>query len=200
MFGCKGCGLMLSAAEYRVHKRGYRIGKCRECERVYQREWYQRNPDEGRRRKREHMASRRAANPEAARAYQRDFHHRNRERNLAKMRDYYGRRFFWGRAMKLRGEGRATTADLARLWKDQRGRCALTGRRLNRDAHLDHIVAKARGGTDALGNLRWVCTEANLAKRELSDAEFTALCGDVMRFIGERIARVASLEERKAAA
>lgn len=34
---------------------------------------------------------------------------------------------------------------------------------------------------------RWVCTEANLAKRELSDMEFVLLCRDVMRWIGERI-------------
>lgn len=109
-------------------------------------------------------------------------------RNLAKMRDYYARRFFWGRAMKLRGSGRATAADLARLWRTQRGRCALTGRRLGRDnAHLDHIEAKSRGGSDAASNLRWVCSEANLARRELSDAEFVALCADVMRWIGERI-------------
>lgn len=103
--------------------------------------------------------------------------------------------------MKLRGEGRASTADLARLWKDQRGLCALTGRRLNREnAHLDHIVAKARGGSDGIGNLRWVCIEANLAKRELSDAEFTALCADVMRWIGERIQAVEALQTQAEAA
>lgn len=131
--------------------------------------------------KREFQARWRAADPDRARAYAREIHHRNRDRNLAKMRDYYARRFFWGRAMKLRGEGRATTQDLARLWKSQRGRCALTGRRLTRNnAHLDHIVAKAKGGTDFANNLRWVCIEANLAKRELSDAEFIALCRDVV--------------------
>jgi len=98
--------------------------------------------------------------------------------------------------MKLRGAGKASTADLARLWKLQRGQCAMTGRRLTRDtAHLDHIVAKARGGTDAIGNLRWVCTEANLAKRELSDAEFLALCSDVMAWIGNRIAMVEAITD-----
>lgn len=150
-----------------------------------------RSPDEIRKAKREHMARKRAADPEAARAYSREFHDRNRERNLAKMRHYYGRRFFWGRAMKLRGEDRATTSDLARLWKQQRGLCALTGRKLTREnAHLDHRIAKARGGSDRMSNLRWLCNEANLAKRELSDAEFTALCSDVMRWIGERIQAV----------
>jgi 5-methylcytosine-specific restriction endonuclease McrA len=143
-----------------------------------------RSAEETRRAKRLQMAKRRADDPAAARAYQRKWHGANRERNLATMRDYYARRFFWGRAMKLRGVERASTSDLARLWKTQRGRCALTGRRLNRaNAHLDHITAKARGGSDEVGNLRWLCVEANLAKRDLTDAEFAALCADVLRWI-----------------
>lgn len=150
-----------------------------------------RSIEETRRAKREHMAKKRAADPEAARAYSRNYHHRNRDKQTEKMRNYYARRFFWGRAMKLRGEGRATATDLARLWKQQGGFCGLTGRRLSRDnAHLDHIVAKARGGSDQPSNLRWLCTEANLARRELSDAEFVALCSDVMAWIGQRIAEV----------
>lgn len=146
--------------------------------------------------KRLHMANRRAANPEKVRAYQREHHAKNRERRTASMRSYYAKRFFWGRAMKLRGDDRASTQDLARLWKQQRGKCALTGRRLNRDnAHLDHITPKARNGRDDIGNLRWLCTEANLAKRDLTDEEFMVLCLDVMRWIGERIQMVAEREE-----
>lgn len=147
-----------------------------------------RSIEETRRAKREYMARKRAADPDAARAYGRNYHQLNRDKQTEKMRNYYARRFFWGRAMKLRGEGRASAADLARLWKQQAGLCALTGRRLSRNnAHLDHINAKARGGSDRPDNLRWLCTEANLARRELSDAEFFALCSDVMRWIGERI-------------
>jgi 5-methylcytosine-specific restriction endonuclease McrA len=100
------------------------------------------------------------------------------------MRAYYARRFFWGRAMKLRGENRATFRDLARIWKNQRGRCALTGRRLDRTAQLDHVLAKARGGTDEASNLRWLCKAANLARREFSDDEFFTLCFDVVRMRG----------------
>lgn len=199
MHVCKGCSVMKAAAEFRTHKRGYRIGKCRDCERAYQREHSARRPDEYRRRKRESMARRRAADPDAARAYERDFHARNREAQTAKMRDYYARRFFWGRAMKLRSEGRATFREIARLWKAQRGRCALTGRRLDRDAQLDHILPRARGGGDEITNLRWVCNAANLAKRDMTDAEFQTLCADVMCWIGERIQMVEALTERVAA-
>lgn len=140
-----------------------------------------RTPEEIREGKRLHMERHRAKDPDAARAYQRAHHEKHRERHIQEMRDYYARRFFWGRAMKLRGEGRASTADLARLWKKQRGHCALTGERLTREnAHLDHITAKARGGSDQLKNLRWVTRPVNLAKRDLTDAEFFALCSAVL--------------------
>lgn len=130
--------------------------------------------------KRVAMNRARQSDPDGMRAKGRAWHYANRPANLIKMRDYYARRFFWGRAMKLRGEGRATFRDLASLWHKQRGRCALTGRRLDRLAQLDHIVARARGGSDEKSNLRWLCKEANLARRELSDAEFVALCRDVV--------------------
>jgi CRISPR/Cas system Type II protein with McrA/HNH and RuvC-like nuclease domain len=142
--------------------------------------------------KREHMARKRAADPEAARAYSRSYHQANREKTTAKMREYYERRFFWGRAMKLRGSNRATVSDISRLWYAQRGKCALTGRRLDRTAQLDHITPKAKGGDDCASNLRWVCAAINYAKRDMSDAELQALCADVMAWIGRRIAEVHS--------
>jgi 5-methylcytosine-specific restriction endonuclease McrA len=146
--------------------------------------------EEIRKAKREHMARRRAVNPQAVRDYQNAYHARNRTVQKQKMRNYYARRFFWGRAMKLRGEGRATYKELAALWRRQRGRCALTGNRLDRTAQLDHILPKARGGGDTVANLRWVTLKVNLAKRDMTDAEFAVLCESVMRWIGERIAKV----------
>lgn len=152
-----------------------------------------RTAEETRKAKREYMARKRAADPEAVRKYNREHHHKARDKNTAAMRAYYARRFFWGRAMKLRGDGRATALDLWRMWHKQKGRCAITGRRLDRTAQLDHITAKARGGGDEPENLRWLCKDANLALRELSDAEFVALCSDVMRWIGERIQMVGEI-------
>lgn len=152
-----------------------------------------RSAEETREAKRLHMARKRAADPEAARAYGRAHHHRNREKQLAKMREYYARRFFWGRAMKLRGPGKATARELAAIWKAQRGRCALTGRRLDRTAQLDHRIPRAQGGADVAGNLQWLCEVANLAKRDLTDTEFANLCAEVMAHIGRRIAAVDAL-------
>ena len=153
-----------------------------------------RSIEETRKAKREHMARKRAADPEAARAYSRNYHHANREKQVAAMRAYYASRFFWAKAMKLRGSGRATAKDLASIWKAQRGRCALTGRRLDRTAQLDHKLPKARGGGDEPENLQWLCREANLAKRELTDQEFADLCSDVMAWIGRRIQMVEDIK------
>lgn len=151
-----------------------------------------RGTEEVREAKRSHMARKRKENPDAARQYQRQFHEDNRERQIAKMRDYYARRFFWSKAMRLRGAGRATARELAAIWKAQRGRCALTGRRLDRTAQLDHKTPLSRGGGDDASNLQWLCGAVNQSKRALTDAEFIALCGDVMLWIGRRIERLAA--------
>ncbi len=51
------------------------------------------------------------------------------------------------------------------------------------DAHLDHIIPITRGGGIDIGNLRWVCSQANFAKRNLMDDEFIKLCSDVTEYI-----------------
>lgn len=147
--------------------------------------------EETRKAKREFMAKKRLENPDAAKAYARKYHHENREKQTAYMREYAARRFFWNREMHLRGKNRATARELALLWKAQKGCCALTGRRLTKStAHLDHIVPIAKNGSHEITNLRWLCTEANLAKRALSNEEFLQLCTDVMAWIGKRIQQV----------
>jgi 5-methylcytosine-specific restriction endonuclease McrA len=151
--------------------------------------------EEIRKAKRESMARRRAQNIELAREKSRIWHHNNRNRNLLKMRQYYKKRFFWGRAMKLKGTNRASYKDLARLWRKQNGLCALTGRKLDRTAELDHIMPRAKGGRDNIENLRWVCVEANLCKRDFTDEELVAICSDIMRWIGERIQMVEKVIE-----
>ena len=80
-----------------------------------------------------------------------------------------------------------TASDLAKLWKAQRGLCALTGRKMDRSAQVDHKLPLARGGKDDLSNLQWTTAEANRAKRDLTDIEFHALCTDSVRWIGQRI-------------
>jgi len=158
-----------------------------------------RTPEEVRQAKREHMAARRAANPQKVREYQMRQYHSQRDRYCERMRNYARRRFFWNRANKLRGPDAATYKDLACIWKNQRGLCALTGVVMTRAAHVDHIVPKARGGGDQASNLQWVCNEVNMAKRDMTNAEFLFMCENVMRWIGQRIAAVDALESTHAA-
>ena len=137
-----------------------------------------RTPDQVREAKRLNMAKKRMKDPEAVRAYQRDNYHKNRESRREAVRAYQARRFFWMRAIKLSG---VTAESLASLWKSQRGRCGISGRRLTRDnAQIDHIVPRAKGGDDRLSNLRWACAEANIAKRDMTDEELARLCEDIL--------------------
>lgn len=150
-----------------------------------------RTEEETREAKRAWMARRWVENPEIMRAKAREFRARNRDRINAATRESTAKRIFWARALRLRGG--ISARDLARIWREQKGRCALTGRKLDRTAEIDHRLPKARGGTDDLSNLRWVTREANRAKRDLTDAEFAALCRDCAEWIGERIAAVDAL-------
>ena len=143
-----------------------------------------RTPEQVRAAKREYMAKKRIASPDAVREKQRRWVEKNRERLNAKRREWHGARFFYTRAKKVQG---VTAMQLWSLWKGQRGVCALTGERLDRTAELDHKMPQARGGSHSIENLQWVTAKVNRAKRDLTDAEFLALCESVVRWIGQRI-------------
>jgi hypothetical protein len=69
------------------------------------------------------------------------------------------------------------------LWKEQRGRCALTGVRLNREnSELDHITPRSKGGGNERSNLRWLNKDVNQAKRSLTDSEFILMCKAVVNY------------------
>jgi len=74
-------------------------------------------------------------------------------------------------------------AMLEELWKEQEGRCAVTGAVLTPgvDASLDHIVPISKGGLHTKSNLRWVLYTINIAKADLSHEEFVELCRAVVR-------------------
>jgi len=144
-----------------------------------------RTPEQVREAKRLSMRKQRMINPQRCAEIQLAHYQRNREHVLRRNREWSHRHFFRNKASRRCG---ATASELFELWKSQRGRCALTGRKLDRTAHLDHILPKARGGIDHIDNYRWVCREANMVKRDLTDDEFVALCRDCMEWIGERIA------------
>jgi hypothetical protein len=138
-----------------------RYTRCKDCSREY----YQQNSSQ-------------------IRATNQEYREKNRARVRAWNERYNIRRYFFTKARTIRqranGEPCATYKQLAQLWKFQRGVCALTGVRLNREiASIDHVIPLVRGGTSTIENLRWVTYSVNLAKRDLSDAEFIALCQSV---------------------
>jgi len=101
--------------------------------------------------------------------------------------------FFRWRAINW--AGRVTAWELMCLWRSQRGRCAISGRPLGRDAHLDHIVPKTRGGSDGIENLRWLDPWVNIARQNLTDEEFAARCAQVVEATDGGLVTPPSLRE-----
>lgn len=133
-----------------------------------------------------YMKRRRKENPELMRRRAVEHWARNRERLNAKARADTTRRIFWARALRLRNG--ISARELASLWKKQRGRCALSGQRMGRDAETDHRLPRARGGKDSIENLQWVTRVANRAKRDLTDEEFLLLCQQCAAWMSRPVA------------
>lgn len=161
---------------------------CNECGQEYQQKYYHANLEINRKRKREYMARQREdpRKNERIKERARFRHSQHKTKVNAEARRKWAERFFWARAAKL-GDC-SMCSSLSRKWKEQRGRCALSGFRLTREnAQLDHIVPRAKGGSNELSNLRWTHKDLNLAKRDLTDDDFLALCGSVVSWLGRRI-------------
>ena len=83
-------------------------------------------------------------------------------RDLSRNQKYKQQHFFVSRAA-IR-DYKTTPWELLKLWVKQRGRCALTGVKLDRNtAQLDHILPRALGGADTVDNLRWLHAYVNRA-------------------------------------
>jgi CRISPR/Cas system Type II protein with McrA/HNH and RuvC-like nuclease domain len=69
---------------------------------------------------------------------------------------------------------RTHAAVLLERFTQQGGKCALSGSEifLGRDAELDHIVPRARGGSDSPENTQWVLCVVNRMKDHLLEDEF----------------------------
>ena len=163
--------------------------RCRPCDNAYQREQYRKDPEKIRKRKREYM---RRVRSDPLRREEINQRRRGNEVYLEKGRAYNRilreKHFFKWRARLTNRSGKNVTAqELATLWKNQRGHCALSGTKLGRDAHLDHIVPVSKNGKTSLENLRWLDPWVNVARQNLSDEIFVSKCRQVAEWIGRRI-------------
>ena len=75
--------------------------------------------------------------------------------------------------------------------EDKKANCYLTGREIDLTSpatyHLDHIVPRAKGGTNDLDNLQVACKEANQAKSNMLTGEFVELCREVLEHHGYKV-------------
>lgn len=104
---------------------------------------------------------------------------------------YNKRRFFFVRALGIisrTGFEQCTDkfcAVLSRAWYNQRGRCAYTGKKLGRDAQVDHKVPLSKGGNNDADNIHWVTPAANWVKHEMTHDEFLAVAQDIVAHINQ---------------
>lgn len=166
---------------------------CRPCESAYQRAAYAKDPARSKEKSRRLMAVARrdpAKRPGILAAQRKAWRNGGSVKRQLWMERLRREDPFRWKALTIHPKVRgALTADnLQRIWERNPGVCALTGRPLNlMDAHLDHIIPRSRGGANSPENLRWVCAEANTAKGNLLDSEFSTLCFQVAEYIGRLI-------------
>lgn len=136
----------------------YAANRERRCE--HRRKYYAANAGKAR----EYAAAYRAANPERVRQSNAAYYSANPEKFAA-----YGCN---RRARILEADGTHTDADLVRIFKQQRGKCALCKCNLGADREVDHIIPLARGGGNGPDNLQYLCRPCNRAKSTKDPIEF----------------------------
>jgi 5-methylcytosine-specific restriction endonuclease McrA len=143
--------------------------------------WAVANPE----RARQTQVNWRAKNKESHRAAIKRWREKNKDRAKAVESERARRRFFHTRAKNSvwrTKEGNVIEIRNAIfwLWHKQRGRCAMTGRRLDRSAELDHIIPVSKGGHNHPDNLQWLAPEVNQCKNDMTVDEFMAVCINVL--------------------
>lgn len=117
------------------------------------------------------------------------YYKENKETCRARMKGRYEefktKHFFRWRASSWTF-GSITAEEIAGLWKRQRGKCALSGRRLDQTAQLDHILPRSMGGNNHISNLRWVDPLLNQVRGNILDPDFVSICRDVVNTLGEK--------------
>jgi len=177
-------------------------GKCVECVRLRCESWRARNPAHAARDWRENKGKyqQRAADLKARdplhwaavrariNARRRDkrveearkWHEANKDRAAdyrKARREAYATHARNRRARKAAAGGTHTVAQLDQLLFAQRHKCALCKCCIKASRHVDHIMPIARGGSNAIENLQWLCPRCNLSKNDKLPHEFAQTRG-----------------------
>jgi 5-methylcytosine-specific restriction endonuclease McrA len=170
----------------------------REEKRIYRKEWRLANPERerfnwtiwqanNREKLREGERRRYALNPEKHRLETKLWRLNNPEKvteqfrawcraNPDKVRVYDRNK----RARRRSAEGRHTAADIDRIRKAQKDRCAYCRSKLDGKGHVDHIKALARGGSNWPRNLQLLCVPCNSAKSASDPLDFARKRGKLL--------------------
>jgi CRISPR/Cas system Type II protein with McrA/HNH and RuvC-like nuclease domain len=73
--------------------------------------------------------------------------------------------------------------ELEALYNKQNGRCALSGVpiTIGENASLDHIIPRAKGGTNTIDNYQWVHSDVNMMKNAFPVKRFIEWCSLIAR-------------------
>lgn len=173
--------------------------ECKQCRKADSRQYYLDNTDKIA----AYVADWRKRNPDKCNEYNEDWKRNRRpvylagrkrryneqaENRRAKVKDWRKNnpvkvRIQWKtrQARKRAAEGIHTPDDIRQILEAQHGLCAYCGVRIflniKHDAHVDHIIALTRGGSNWPDNLAVTCAECNLSKRNKSLSEWQAIRG-----------------------
>ncbi len=77
--------------------------------------------------------------------------------------------------------------DLANLFNKQNGLCPYSGVSLvvGKDAEVDHIIPKSKGGSSEINNLQWVLKGINRMKHGMAHKEFSELLSLIVKNISQ---------------
>ncbi len=183
---CKTCGIEKPLTDFSPSASGKqgRAAHCKVCKAARDRETYRQNTEQIRARKRVDMRKRRADPEINAGINERRrvlYPTKSKQGQQVYLADLRKNHFFIWRARiwSARHKERVTALELFALWRRQHGRCPLSGRKLNGNAHLDHIIPSSKDGKHGIENLRWIDPVVNVARGNMSDGEFIAMCLEI---------------------
>ncbi len=153
--------------------------ECKACFGVMQTKWAQANPEK----KRALEKRWRLAHPEEFKATLRRSQQKHKEKRYAEHVEWKRqnperwnelmRAARWRYKARKRGaEGSHGVEDIRRIYKEQRGRCAICRCKLGKNYHTDHIFPLRLGGSNWASNIQLTCASCNHSKQGKDPIEF----------------------------